>query len=360
MANYSVWMLEASNISLSGGVSLSGITQGDGSNLVGATLRLENNQWVETFLRDNDTNFDDNDGNQRLDGAQTIGGTSYANNTQVEAEYRLTLRDPATGQTWEALGYNVNNSSPAYATIEGLAFVSGFPPVGVDLEVVSAAEGPGSFGQPAVGAGDLAVPPCFTPGTRILSEPGYVPVEVLRPGDRVQTRDAGFQPLCWVGAVDLDGARLAAHPEFQPVRIAAHAFGFGRPARDLLVSPQHRILLSHWLAELHFGESEVLVPALHLVNGHSIRRESVARVTYLHIMCDTHQVIWAEGMATETFLPGTAALAGLPDATVAELLALFPELAGAGATAARPARPILRHWESRMLRRDLARGASAA
>ena len=130
--------------------------------------------------------------------------------------------------------------------------------------------------------------------------------------------------------------------------------------RDLLVSPQHRILLSHWLAELHFGESEVLVPALHLVNGHSIRRESVARVTYLHIMCDTHQVIWAEGMATETFLPGAAALAGLPDATVAELLALFPELAGAGATAARPARPILRHWESRMLRHDLARGASAA
>lgn len=364
MATFSVWMLEASNITVSGGQSLSGVTQGDGSHLVGETIRLDTNQWVETFLDDNDTDFDDNDNNQRLDGAQTIDGTTYSDNTRIEAEYRLTLRDPDSGQTWDVLGYNVNNSSPAYGTIEGLAFVGppgGFPPAGVDLEVVTAFEGPGSLGQPAIEAGDLASPPCFTPGTRILTGTGYVPVEKLRPGDRVRTRDAGLQPLCWVGAVSFSAADMRARPAYSPVRIRAHAFGAGRPARDLLVSPQHRILLRHWLAELHFGEREVLVPALHLVNGRSVLREQEPReVSYLHIMCEAHQVIWAEGLATETFLAGSAALAGVPEATLVELLALFPELAQPGALAARPARPILCGWEGRVLAERLAEKARAA
>ncbi|MFB9149585.1 hypothetical protein [Roseovarius ramblicola] len=124
MANYGVWMLEASNITVSGGQSLSGFAQGAGSNLMGETIRLETNDWLETYLRDSgsDTRFDDND-DQRLDGSQTIDGTVYGDGTKVEAEYRVTLRDHATGETWDVLGYNVSNSSPAFGTIEGLAFV---------------------------------------------------------------------------------------------------------------------------------------------------------------------------------------------------------------------------------------------
>ena len=355
MANYNVWMLEASNITVSGGQSLGNFSQGDGSHLVGETIRLDTNDWRETFIRDGgqDTAFDDNDSNQRLDGAQAIGGTTYGNSTRVEAEYRLTLRDPDTGDTWDVLGYNVVNSSPAYATMEGLAFVGppgGFPPVGKDLDVVSAFEGPGSLGQAPVEADDLASPPCFTPGTRILTETGYRPVETLRAGDRVQTRDAGLQPLRWVGSVTLTGADLHRHPQFQPVRIRAHAFGSGRPARDLLVSPQHRVLLSDWQAELYHGEAEVLAAAAHLVDGGRVLRAAAAHgVRYLHIMCDSHQIIRAEGMETETFLPAQAALAGVPRETVAELLALFPELAANG-SAPVPARPILRAWEARVMR----------
>lgn len=354
MANYSVWMLEASNITVSGGQSLSGITQGDGSHLVGETIRLESNDWLETFIRDGgqDTSFDDNDGNQRLDGAQTIGGTTYGNSTRVEAEYRITLRDPDTGETWDVLGYNVENSNPAYATIEGLAFVGppgGFPPVGRDLEVTAAFEGPGSSGQAAIDAGNLASPPCFTPGTMILTARGYRPVESLGPGDLVQTSDAGLQPLRWVGSVTLTGADLRHRPEFQPVRIRAHAFGRDCPARDLLVSPQHRVLLRGWRAELYHGETEVLAAAVHLVDGRQVLRAPAANgIRYLHIMCDSHQIIRAEGLETETFLPAQAALEGVPRAAVAELLALFPGLAEPGA-APRPARPILRAWEARVM-----------
>src|SRR6056297_323437 len=250
MSKYSIWMLEASNITVSGGLSLSGFTQGDGSHLVGETIRLDTNDWVETFLKDagQDSNFDDNDGTQRLHGTQTIDGTTYSNNTDVEAEYRLTVRDPASGDTWDVLGYNVNapGQSPSYGTVEGLAFVGpqgGFPPVGVDLEVVAAFEGPGDFGQAAIGADALVSPPCFTPGTRILTDRGYVAVEDLKVGDGVRTRDAGVQRLAWVGEVALSAADLRARPEFQPVRLCANALGAGRPARDMLVSPQHRILV---------------------------------------------------------------------------------------------------------------------
>ena len=66
-------------------------------------------------------------------------------------------------------------------------------------------------------------------------------VEVLRVGDLVLTEDHGPQPLVWVGARSLGPADLAANPALQPVRIAAGALGLGLPARDLVVSPQHRL-----------------------------------------------------------------------------------------------------------------------
>ena len=357
MANFSVWMLEAGNITISGGQSLDGTTQGDGTHLVGETLRLDTRDWQQTFLRDNgpDDDFDDNDGNQRLDGNQSIDGVGYTDGARVEAEYRLTLRDPDSGDAWDVLGYNVNEpgQSPSYGTVEGLAFIGpqgGFPPVGVELEVVAAFEGPGDFGQAAVAADDLVSPPCFTPGTRILTDRGYVAVEDLTVGCRVRTRDAGVQRLVWVGDVALSAADLRARPEFQPVRIRAGAFGAGRPVRDMLVSPQHRILVRNWMAELHFGIPEVLIAAQHLIDGTTIARApQETGMRYLHIMCDAHHIIWADGLETETFRPGPHSLGAVPQATLDELLALFPQLRQCDRPAFDPARPMLRAWEARMV-----------
>ncbi|MFB9149586.1 Hint domain-containing protein [Roseovarius ramblicola] len=113
-----------------------------------------------------------------------------------------------------------------------------------------------------------------------------------------------MQPLCWLGSVTLSGADLRRRPEFRPVRIRAHAFGPGRPARDLLVSPQHRVLLRDWRAELYHGEAKVLAAVVHLVDGGRVLRATAADgIRYLHIMCDSHQIIRAEGLETETFLP---------------------------------------------------------
>jgi len=350
---YSVWMLDASYITISGGKSLSGITQGDGSHLLGETIRLDDNAWTETFIRDNDQFFDDNDGDQRLDGAQTIGGTTYADGTQVEAEYRLTLRDPATDETWQVLGFNVNNSSPAFGTVEGLAFVGpvgGFPPVGRDLEVIAADEGPGSTGQPAIAATGLASPPCFTPGTLIRVPGGERAVETLAPGDLVETRDHGAQRLVWVGRVHVGAAQLAATPSFVPVRLRAGALAPGQPARDMLLSQQHRVLVRGWHVELLFGEAEVLAPVRHLANGGAIAlARDVRSIDYIHIMCSRHEIVWADGIETETFLPGAQGLGSIPVKARDEVLALFPQLARAENPACGPARPLLKGWEARLV-----------
>ena len=348
MPTNTVWMLAGSNITVSGGSSLSGMTQGDGSHLVGRTITLNSKSWQPTQITDNDAFFDDNDTGQKLTGAQTIGGVSYANGTVVEAEYRLTLRDPATGATYRVYGYNINNSTPAYATVEGLAFFGGeggFPPVAVALRVQSAAEGPGSSGQQAVGFNQLAYPPCLTPGTLIRTPGGERRIETLRAGDRVMTRDAGAQPIIWAGQVIVGPARLRACPAFRPIRIAAGALGPGLPRRDLLVSPQHRMLVGGWRAELMFGCAEVLVAARHLVDGATVQvAHDVAAVTYIHLALADHQVIWAEGAETESF--HTAAADALAPGQKAELFALFPRLANTPPSRSTTARPCLRRWEA--------------
>ncbi len=183
---------------------------------------------------------------------------------------------------------------------------------------------------------------CFTPGTLIDTARGCVAVEALVPGDRVLTRDNGYQPLAWTGRKDLDAAMVAAHPGLAPVRITAGALGAGLPARDLMVSPRHRMLVTGPRAALMFGEREVLVAAIDLVGLPGISQEAAAGpVSYIHVMCPGHEILRAEGSWTESFQPGAAVLQGLSEGTRAELLALFPELGTAngqrGFTAARPA-----------------------
>ncbi|PIV76124.1 MAG: hypothetical protein COW55_02585 [Rhodobacteraceae bacterium CG17_big_fil_post_rev_8_21_14_2_50_65_11] len=351
MAKFSIWMLGESNISVSGGKTLDGITQGDGSHLVGETVTLNTRDWVQVDIRDGDTDFDDNDGNQRLDGSQTIDGASYSDGTKIEAEYRITVQD-GDGNTYEVIAVNVNNSSPAYATNEGLAFVGppqGWPPVGEPLTVIEASEGPGSMGQPNLPATDLVVP-CFTPGTRVDTPQGPVPVETLAPGDLVETLDAGARPVRWVGQVTLGPAELAADPSLRPVLIRADAFGPGRPLRDMRVSPQHRLLLSDARVTLLFGEAEVLVAARDLIDDHRILRDHRAEsVTYIHFVFDRHEIVRADGLAAESYRPGPQTLPALSEASRAELLRLFPELSSPVPGGLFAARPMLRQWEAQLL-----------
>lgn len=349
MADFNFWALGESSVSLSGGGILDGVTQGDGSHLQGLMLTIDSFNYEQIFYTDNDSRADDNDRSQRLDGAQTFDGVSYGNNTRIEFEYQFTLYDAATDTEYTALALNFRTTSPSYGTIEGLVFVGEAPPVGVPLEITSTAEGPGSSGQAPVQVADIA-PPCFTPGTLIATPEGERPVENLKVGDLVSTLDRGAQPVFWVGHSRISAWALAQRPELRPIIIEAHAFGPNQPCRQMRVSPQHRILIEGWRAEILFGERQVLVAAKHLINHKTVRQsDALDGTTYIHVQCCYHEVLISDGLRTESFNPGPGVARGLPDAAFEELQALFPDhdlLQQAPLTAARP---MLRRREAALL-----------
>ena len=184
---------------------------------------------------------------------------------------------------------------------------------------------------------------CFTPGTLIATPNGARDIADLRVGDKVVTRDHGLQPIRWI-----QRRTVPAVDRFAPVRI--------RPGvvtgleRDLLVSPQHRMLFQGYRAELLFGETEVLVAAKHLVDGVYVTQEDGDEVTYIHMMFDEHEVVYAEGAATESFHPGSIGLTAIHDAAREELFHLFPDLRADVSGYGDTARKCLKRHEADLLR----------
>ncbi|MBF9058785.1 hypothetical protein HKCCSP123_06270 [Rhodobacterales bacterium HKCCSP123] len=192
--------------------------------------------------------------------------------------------------------------------------------------------------------------PCFTPGSLIATPKGEVPVESLKEGEKVITRDNGIQEIRWLGRRTLTRQHLARAPNLKPVLIAAGALGNGLPERDMLVSPQHRMLISGDRTQLYFDESEVLVAAKHLVNHGSIRMVDTLRTTYIHFMFDRHEVVLSDGAWTESFQPGDQTLGAMGRETRDEIVALFPELATSeGISDYTSARRALRAHEAKLL-----------
>jgi len=183
---------------------------------------------------------------------------------------------------------------------------------------------------------------CFARGTRILTPRGPVAVENLRVDHMVLTRDNGLQPIRWINA-----RRVPATGDFAPLLIAKGAMGNDT---DLVVSPQHRMLIKGPKPELLFGQREVLAAAKHLVDGRTIHRLDGGLVDYFHIMFDQHELIFAEGAITESFHAGEASLSGISDPAREELFALFPELRSAPMARSKTARLCLRKHEAHLLR----------
>lgn len=205
-----------------------------------------------------------------------------------------------------------------------LMFVGALPPRGSDLWIVHHSLGRALQNVTTADTGGVI---CFTPGTRIQTPLGLRLIEDLRPGDLVQTKDNGAQEIQWTGSRRMTGARLFAMPEMRPVRIRAGALGNGRPHEELLVSPGHRILFEGAAALDLFNTPEVLIAAKDLVNGDSVSVDyGLREVTYVHMMFDRHQVVWANGMETDSFHPANTALSTLSMEDRAELLHLYPEL----------------------------------
>ncbi|RYG92321.1 Hint domain-containing protein [Loktanella sp. IMCC34160] len=185
-------------------------------------------------------------------------------------------------------------------------------------------------------------PMCFVAGAFLrMGDGSERRVEDLSVGDLVLTRDHGAQPIRWIGRRTVVG-----HGDLAPVRIAAGAFG--NPV-DLLVSPQHRVLVEDWRAELVMGTEEVLCPAMALVDGDRIHRAPRPEVTYYHVMLDRHEVVLSNGVWSESFFVGDH-LCAPGSALQRELATLFPEMM-INPKPMIAARPVARPFEGRLLAR---------
>jgi phospholipase/lecithinase/hemolysin len=133
--------------------------------------------------------------------------------------------------------------------------------------------------------------PCFAAGTRIATPNGEMMVQDLCIGDLVRLADGGTAPVVWLGYRRVF-CRHHPHPtNVLPVRIAAHAFGLGRPARDVLMSPDHAVFMEG-----------VLIPVRYLLTDATVRQEDVDTITYWHVELATHGVLLAEGLPAESYL----------------------------------------------------------
>ena len=230
-------------------------------------------------------------------------------------------------------------------------FLGDVPPVNCDLWVVRV-----SLQRVAqTAAVSLGGVICFTPGTRIVTPDGARQIENLRPGDSIQTKDNGPQQVIWTGHRRMTGARLHAMPHLRPIRFRSGALGIDRPDEDLLVSPQHRMLVKGAAALSLFHADEVLVAAEDLLNDGSICIDRTLReVTYVHVLMERHQIVWANGLETESFHPSNTALETVDPAQRAGLLDILPSLADDPFAYGDFARRNLTSSEAAILRHDRA------
>lgn len=182
---------------------------------------------------------------------------------------------------------------------------------------------------------------CFASGTRIHTPHGERAVEDLQAGDLVVTKNNGVQPIRWSGKRTVPG-----HGKFAPILFKKGSFN---NSRDLLVSPQHRMLVSGAKPQLWFGESEILATAKHLINGTDVVQRAQDLVTWHHLLFDQHEIIFAQGSPSESFHLGAQGLDAIDAPQREELFALFPELRANPGGYGDSARISLKGFEAKLL-----------
>jgi hypothetical protein len=231
-----------------------------------------------------------------------------------------------------------------------LMFIDDIPPADTDLWIVHRVYSDARAPQKTEMPGGVI---CFATGTMIRTQDGARRVEDLGEGDLIQTKDDGLQPVLWAGRRRMSGARLYAMPELRPVRIRAGALNDDEPESDLLVSPNHRILIKGPAAKLLFNTDEVLVSARDLINDGTVMTDHKLReVTYVHLLLDNHQIVWANGVQSESFHPANMSLDAIDGRQRERLFAALPDIAADVHSYGDYARRNLSASEAAILRHD--------
>lgn len=324
-------------------VGAGGSSPASNGNLEGSTFTLNAAQIEDTT----DIVINDVDGDNMFDDQDTMSGQTYDGNetlvsfdgdtsaTYAGADWNTYATYTVTGSDGSVLSVSlVARGDP---TFDGRAALNADGSIGDNKSEYYFA-----FTQPLkpgvtytysdwTQAGQVPwsslVPPCFAGGTLIQTDQGPVAIETLQAGDRVLTRDHGYQPIRWIGSSTLDRVDFTRNEKIIPIRIRRHALGANMPSADLLVSPQHRVLVRSRIAQKMFGTEEVLIAAKQLcqLEGIDIARDMM-RVDYFHMLFDRHEIVVSNGAETESLYTGPEALKSVGPEALAEIFELFPEL----------------------------------
>lgn len=344
---YYIAVFDWSLYTLPGGLPMSNIrgdTLANGTpSWLGRTFTYNNGASTQLEINDDDGNFQDGyvetGGAQTLAQAVTINGTTYAAGSTVENEF--SMLDASGNEVWVVRIAGVNI---------GFTYPSGEDPSpGQTFTGTVARDGAPADSQDGVGSAEpYQAIVCFTPGALIETPAGPRRVETLVAGDLVATQDSGVKPIRWVSRRSVD---FATDPEgAKPVLIKSGAFAPGLPSHDLVVSPQHRFVFQ----DRRGAGREVFVAAKALTRLPRVRvMTGKASVEYLHIAFERHEVVRANGVATESCYIGPALLAGIPPDGRPAFRAIFPGIDfdpghGYGPTA----RPVIQVQDARRLLRS--------
>lgn len=282
----------------------------------GTTLTFQRVEFID----------EDDDGNIETGTGDTFNGVEI---TRVWQDDTLTVNVSGVGNvTYTGVTFYMASGSPVFTPTDGQVLQDG--------TFVSSTFVTNATQTPVTDFG----PTCFTPGTMIETPDGPRMIEELQIGDMVMTLDQGPQPIRQI----FDDT-FRAVDNVAPIMFAKGAIGNDAP---LTVSPQHRMLVTGWQAELYFGQDEVLVAAKHLVNGDTIRQVSGGAVRYIHLLFDAHQIVFGQGVPSESYFPGHASEAA-KDAVQAEMLNLFPVLGENETACWQTVRPVLGRFEATLL-----------
>lgn len=233
-------------------------------------------------------NFYPNDAIALVDGdGNVVQFISYWDNTVTAVE------GPATGMTSTDVG----------TTAEGNSLQSDYG-------------GATYYEQSSPNSG--SIPACYAPGSLIETAQGPRRIEDIRPGDLLRSTDHTYHEVRWVwsGTQPLDDVDT----DQKPVLIKAGALGPNQPAQDLVVSGQHRILVGAYGQLADLFQAPVMVPAKALCHLHGVRFMAGKRkITWHHVLCDDHCVIFANGLASESLLLGGMVTASMDRSQLADL-----------------------------------------
>ena len=288
------------------------------------------------------TTFNGDSTNEQVSAQEQIGGAWQQTTTiggidrQIIYDYTFTVTDGTTTWRVSVIDVDLNNDNDLNDPGEDgyfLIFPDGMPPPDTNLTANGISDNSNGVAHNTLGGSVV----CFASGTMIETDQAACAVDTLSVGDMVMTRDAGLCPIAWIGETT-----VVAKGDLAPIVITKGTLGNDR---DLVVSPQHAILLNDWRAELLFGQDEVLVRAIDLLNHDGVYHRTGGIVTYYHILFDAHQLVRSEGVWSESLYPGDMTLQTVNEPARDEIVALFPDLAAYGPKAA----PCIRAFEAVLL-----------